>query len=299
MIFCHLFYNVVPICLPDAETCFARETPCVVTGWGITSLNYDRNPKLQEVAVRIMANEECKAHATYAKYVKDEMVCAGFKNGRKDACAGDSGGPLMCRVIDPNTGEYTNNWQLFGIVSWGISCAKPNQPGVYTRVNKYADWIFEVTNNKGDKELNDVQCRAYNQDVEDKWKEDVQHVFPIIKPVAPVQVEGGRCDTTPIGDMSTRGSFTMKSHQEFTSTGRSVSVPYEKFQQCKINFQVQDPEHKVCVTINDLKVDCEGRSAGNDAGDDAGDYVSLTSTSDPSQNIDELCSVRSLFGYTK
>lgn len=286
--------NIAPICLPDSETCFARETPCVVTGWGITSLNYDRNPELQEVAVRIMANDECKMHDTYAKYVKENMVCAGFRNGKKDACAGDSGGPLMCRVIDPNTGVYTNNWQLFGIVSWGISCAKPNQPGVYTRVAKYADWVYNVTNNKGDEELNDVQCTKYEQDVESKWKEDVLHVFPTVKPAPPQEVvTGGRCDITAVSDLSIRGIQTIKSHNDFQGTSKSVMASYEKYQECILDLQNPNPDHKICVTIDDLKVDCAGRSAGKADVADAGDYVSLTSTSDPSQNLDEICAVRS------
>ena len=55
------------------------------------------------------------------------MVCAGHEAGGRDACLGDSGGPLMTQ--DPVTGV----WSLVGVVSAGFSCAKPGQPGIYHR----------------------------------------------------------------------------------------------------------------------------------------------------------------------
>ena len=50
---------------------------------------------------------------------------------------GDSGGPLMCRVDR----VYT----LYGITSFGNGCAEANKPGIYTRVERYSDWLCQQT----------------------------------------------------------------------------------------------------------------------------------------------------------
>lgn len=50
---------------------------------------------------------------------------------------GDSGGPMSVARSD---GRY----MLSGVISWGIGCAERNQPGVYTRISEFRDWVNQI-----------------------------------------------------------------------------------------------------------------------------------------------------------
>ncbi|XP_073731993.1 uncharacterized protein [Misgurnus anguillicaudatus] len=107
-------------------------TTCTVSGWGVTQVySYYLSPVLRAVDVLIIP--QCQYYYYYR--ITDNMVCAGYPFGGKDSCQGDSGGPLIC------------NGLFEGIVSWGISCANPFFPGVYTKVRNYISWINWIINN--------------------------------------------------------------------------------------------------------------------------------------------------------
>jgi len=115
----------------------------IVAGWGFTDeMSDDYTNELRKVAVPIMTNEECQTWYKSKEAIKesklplligDGVICAGFVQGGKDACQGDSGGPLMIK--------QQGRLVVVGVVSAGIGCARPMIPGIYTRVNKYLDWI--------------------------------------------------------------------------------------------------------------------------------------------------------------
>uniref|UniRef100_A0A8C3X0Y3 Coagulation factor XI n=1 Tax=Catagonus wagneri TaxID=51154 RepID=A0A8C3X0Y3_9CETA len=125
-----------PICLPSKGDRNVIYTDCWVTGWGYTKLRDKIQNTLQKAKVPLLTNEECQAG--YRRHrITNKMVCAGYKEGGKDACKGDSGGPLSCK--------HNEVWHLVGITSWGEGCAQRERPGVYTRVVEYVDWILEKT----------------------------------------------------------------------------------------------------------------------------------------------------------
>ncbi|XP_018019050.1 enteropeptidase-like [Hyalella azteca] len=131
---------VRPVCLPPPHYPITDGRRCTLVGWGqLFEAGKIFPDSLQEVEVPLISTAECQRRTLFMPLyrVTQHMFCAGYLRGGRDACLGDSGGPLMCQEAD-------GRWVLVGVTSNGYGCARPNRPGVYTKVTAYSSWIHQV-----------------------------------------------------------------------------------------------------------------------------------------------------------
>ncbi|XP_054537286.1 mannan-binding lectin serine protease 1 isoform X1 [Pan troglodytes] len=146
--------HVMPVCLPRLEP----EGPAphmlgLVAGWGISNPNVTvdeiissgtrtLSDVLQYVKLPVVPHAECKTsyESRSGNYsVTENMFCAGYYEGGKDTCLGDSGGAFV--IFD----DLSQRWVVQGLVSWGgpEECGSKQVYGVYTKVSNYVDWVWE------------------------------------------------------------------------------------------------------------------------------------------------------------
>ncbi|XP_068103313.1 prostasin-like [Hyperolius riggenbachi] len=164
--------NIMPICLPSSNVTFPCGMECWVTGWGRLYFAGNTSDTLQKLMVPLIDHSTC---AKIYNIVKEDMICAGYKEGQKDFCmmaivpcfafictipiwhlwpcrgcarlhstAPSAVGncPLQGDSGGPLVCKVQGIWYQVGIVSFiGVPCGLPNQPGVYTSVAYYEKWI--------------------------------------------------------------------------------------------------------------------------------------------------------------
>ncbi|KRZ79032.1 Enteropeptidase, partial [Trichinella papuae] len=96
---------ISPVCLPYQNQELPWGETCFVSGWGLTRESGKPSPKLRQVGIPILRNNNCPFIDA------EDMFCAGAMSGGKDSCQGDSGGPLVCKLND--------TFYQMGIVSFG------------------------------------------------------------------------------------------------------------------------------------------------------------------------------------
>lgn len=128
----------LPICLPDATNTsfYTHGHMGYVSGFGVDKNRISSN--LKYVSLPAVAQEKCQSwldsnNKGIPMVFSENMFCAGFLEGKKDTCQGDSGSVFT--VLDRESGR----WVATGIVSWGIGCGTGY--GFYTKILNYLDWI--------------------------------------------------------------------------------------------------------------------------------------------------------------
>ncbi|XP_045775532.1 trypsin-1-like isoform X4 [Maniola jurtina] len=138
--------NVQPACLWSEFDTSKLGTSATLTGWGvIETARRLTSPTLQAAVVDIIDSELCNnllKQSCNRQWcgIQEHQICAGKLAGGVDACQGDSGGPLQVKINLPYSREGSMHF-VIGVTSFGIGCARPNLPGVYTRVSSFVDWI--------------------------------------------------------------------------------------------------------------------------------------------------------------
>jgi len=137
--------HTIQIAGPDETALWDEGSIEDVTGWGATAETgpgRSGSDLLQSASVPILFDSVCESD--YGDLIDPvSMLCAGYPDGGTDTCFGDSGGPMQAPL---DGGGY----RLVGITSWGNGCARPNAPGVYTRVagrtlrNAVADQVLAL-----------------------------------------------------------------------------------------------------------------------------------------------------------
>jgi len=130
--------GVVPACMPDEyrgrnlTTLLSSPSP-TITGWGATFVGGGTVSRLREAQVPVVGADECSArYRPVGVRLSEKQLCAG--RGGTDTCQGDSGGGMVANNLG-------GRWTLVGVTSFGVDCARPDFPGVYTRVDQYLEWI--------------------------------------------------------------------------------------------------------------------------------------------------------------
>lgn len=126
--------------LPPKDGRYDDNDKAMIVGLGQT-LTQNHANRLQLATVPTRDDAECKRMAEGGphKFRRQSMICAGDLDEQRDSAEGDSGGPLFVRL---NGTDF-----IIGIVSFGLlyeGNPKVTQPGYYTRVSSFVNWIEET-----------------------------------------------------------------------------------------------------------------------------------------------------------
>ena len=123
-------------CVPRHGDVLPPNTLCYAVGWGkVKDTRLFGEDVLREAKVPLVDKRKCQSAFEYE--ITENQMCAGYRRGGVDTCAGDSGGPLMCEMEK----NGRKQWHVYGVTSFGEGCGDRGKYGIYTIVKNYAGWI--------------------------------------------------------------------------------------------------------------------------------------------------------------
>jgi len=145
---------VGPACVPQTGKDYRDHKGCFLSGWGLVEppLSNKLADNLQKAEGTIWSHDALKK--VWGSALPPNTIGFGIPTGPGywSACMGDSGGPLVC----PNS---SGAFDLVGIVSFGPGFCR-TQPGVFTEVSAFADWIKFKTGAGGGSAVGQAACDA-------------------------------------------------------------------------------------------------------------------------------------------
>eukprot|EP00727_Mastigamoeba_balamuthi_P009316 m51a1_g5006 putative chymotrypsin-like elastase family member 3b (297) ;mRNA; r:240444-241592 len=104
-------------------------------GWGAVYTGGPESPVLMEVKMPIIDRDRCRRVYNWTT-IPDSQLCTVYKEGGRNYCNGDSGGPIVYFDKDGNAVQV-------GLTSWvsGAGCSWPGDPSASTRVSSFRGWI--------------------------------------------------------------------------------------------------------------------------------------------------------------
>lgn len=132
---------IKPICLPTTDAMkkinYEDSIRLIASGWGLLSPGVKSTIKLRSPVIGI-SNANCSS--SYESEISELQLCT--ISGSADnlhSCRGDSGSPLMS-ISTENTWPF---YYLAGVATFDLhECYISKYPNIYTRVDKYIDWII-------------------------------------------------------------------------------------------------------------------------------------------------------------
>jgi len=88
--------------------------------------------RLMQLSMKVTEEYQCR-------HPIGEVICTARWDDNKDACRGDSGGPLTCQ-------EHDRKWYVRGVLSTVIETCETL--ATFTKVAAFEKWIKHITSRK-------------------------------------------------------------------------------------------------------------------------------------------------------